>query len=191
MTATLEGLAPFQNQPIKNFTDDGDRAAMSAALASVKGRFGRHYPLVIDGKRIETEKRIQSVNPADPSQAVGETSSASKEQALEAIMRRAVFFSTEKPLYDQIRYLDENGQEVFRINHGGHVVPTAELQSKATRTYFKQANALPAGAVFISTFDLNIEGAGPTKGMIVDWQTEPIKGKQYFMPPPRSNSGSI
>ncbi|HEY3675694.1 MAG TPA: aldehyde dehydrogenase family protein, partial [Candidatus Tumulicola sp.] len=85
MTATLERLAPFQNQAVKNFTDPGDRAAMTAALASVKARFGRHYPLVIDGKRIETEKRIKSVNPADPAQIVGETSSASKEQALEAI----------------------------------------------------------------------------------------------------------
>ncbi|MHB8147315.1 MAG: L-glutamate gamma-semialdehyde dehydrogenase [Vulcanimicrobiaceae bacterium] len=85
MTTTLERIAPFQNEVIKSFTDPSDIAAMRAALASVKARFGKHYPLVIDGRRIETEKRIRSLNPADPSEVVGVVSSASKEQALEAI----------------------------------------------------------------------------------------------------------
>ncbi|HEY1428166.1 MAG TPA: L-glutamate gamma-semialdehyde dehydrogenase, partial [Candidatus Tumulicola sp.] len=107
MTASLERIAPFQNQPIKNFKDDGDRAAMTAALASVKARFGAHYPLVIDGKRIETEKRIKSVNPADPSQVVGETSSASKEQALEAIQAAKRAFESWKrvPVRDRVEVI--------------------------------------------------------------------------------------
>jgi 1-pyrroline-5-carboxylate dehydrogenase len=104
MTATLERFAPFQNQTVKNFTDPGDRAAMTAALANVKARFGRHYPLVIDGERIETEKRIKSVNPADPAQIVGETSSASKEQALEAIQAAKRAFESWKrvPVRDRV-----------------------------------------------------------------------------------------
>ena len=86
MTSTLEQVAPFQNVAVKDFSAPADAAAMRAALESVKRGFGKHYPLVIDGKKIETEKKIRSINPADPAQTVvGSTSSASKEQAAEAI----------------------------------------------------------------------------------------------------------
>ncbi|MGA8532500.1 MAG: L-glutamate gamma-semialdehyde dehydrogenase [Candidatus Tumulicola sp.] len=85
MTATLEQIAPFKNETVKDFSDPSDAATMRAALESVKRGFGKHYPLVIGGAKIETEKKIRSLNPADPSQVVGLTSSASKEQAVAAI----------------------------------------------------------------------------------------------------------
>jgi PAS domain S-box-containing protein len=78
--------------------------------------------------------------------------------ALQAATRRAVFFSVAKPLYDQVRYLDQNGQEVFRVTQGGQVVLAAQLQNKSDRTWFKQANALSPGMLYISSFDLNLEG---------------------------------
>src|SRR3984957_427942 len=81
-----------------------------------------------------------------------------QDKALQAAIRRAVFFSLEKPLYDQVRYLDENGQEVFRVSQGGHVVPGPQLQNRSDRPYFKQANELPSGSFAVSSFDLNIEG---------------------------------
>ncbi|MDE2483561.1 MAG: L-glutamate gamma-semialdehyde dehydrogenase [bacterium] len=96
-------MAPFQNEVIKNFQDPADVAAMEAALASVKSRFGAHYPLVIDGQKIETEKKIRSLNPADPSQVVGLTSSASKEQALSAIDAAVRAFETWKKTSAQER----------------------------------------------------------------------------------------
>jgi 1-pyrroline-5-carboxylate dehydrogenase len=97
VTTTLERtIPPFKNEVVKTFKDTGDAAAMRAALEAVKGRFGRHYPLVIDGERIETEKRIRSVNPARPSQVVGETSSASKEQANAAVAAAARAFESWK-----------------------------------------------------------------------------------------------
>ena len=81
-----------------------------------------------------------------------------QDKALQAALRRAVFFSVEKPLYDTVRYLDENGQEIFRVGHGGHVVPGPQLQNKSERPYFKQANVLPPGSLSVSSFDVNIEG---------------------------------
>jgi signal transduction histidine kinase/ActR/RegA family two-component response regulator len=80
------------------------------------------------------------------------------DSALQAAVRRAVFLSVEKPLYDQIRYLDEHGKEVFRVNQGGQVVPDPRLQNKADRPYFRQASVLAPGMLFISSFDLNLEG---------------------------------
>ncbi len=71
---------------------------MEAALAEVKRDFGKHYPLVIDGRKVETEKTIRSLNPADPDQVVGLTSSASKEQANSAIDAAARAFESWKRL---------------------------------------------------------------------------------------------
>jgi signal transduction histidine kinase/ActR/RegA family two-component response regulator/PAS domain-containing protein len=85
-----------------------------------------------------------------------------EDKALQAAVRRAVFFSVEKPLYDQVRYLDQNGQEVFRVSQGGRVVPGPQLQNKSDRPYFKQANVLPPGTLSVSSFDLNIEGPRQT-----------------------------
>ena len=96
MTTTLERIAPFKNEAIKNFSDPADAAAMQAALAKVKARFGESYPLVIGGKKVETEKKIRSLNPANPDEVVGVISSASKAQALEAIEAATRAFETWK-----------------------------------------------------------------------------------------------
>jgi len=63
-------------------------------------------------------------------------------------------------LYDQVRFLDAAGMEIVRVafNHGQPAaVPLAELQSRGSRSYFQETFALPAGAVFVSPFERNIE----------------------------------
>jgi 1-pyrroline-5-carboxylate dehydrogenase len=85
LSTTAERIAPFSNEPIKTYTDPADVAAMQAALASVKATFGKKYPLVIDGERIDTEKTIPSINPSNPSEIVGDIAAASLEQANRAI----------------------------------------------------------------------------------------------------------
>jgi 1-pyrroline-5-carboxylate dehydrogenase len=85
LSTTAERIAPFSNEPIKTYTDPADVAAMQAALAAVKARFGEAYPLVIDGERIHTDHKIPSINPSNPSEIVGDVSAASLEQANSAI----------------------------------------------------------------------------------------------------------
>jgi 1-pyrroline-5-carboxylate dehydrogenase len=82
---SISDVAPFRNERVKDFKDPNDAAAMREALDATKKRLGRHYPLVIGGRKVETAKKIRSINPADPAEVVGLTSSASKEQAGEAI----------------------------------------------------------------------------------------------------------
>ncbi len=63
-------------------------------------------------------------------------------------------------IYDQIRYLDEKGKEVIRVNFNAgepSIVPDHRLQNKGSRYYFKDAFRLSRGEVFISRFDLNME----------------------------------
>jgi 1-pyrroline-5-carboxylate dehydrogenase len=100
MTATQapDSVAPFTNEPINDFRDSADAAAMRSALETVKRNFGKSYPLVIDGRKIDTEKKIRSLNPADPEQVIGSVSAASKEQATQAIEAAARAFESWKHL---------------------------------------------------------------------------------------------
>jgi signal transduction histidine kinase len=71
-----------------------------------------------------------------------------------------VLFSRQKGLYDQIRFLDTGGKEIIRVNYNGGApaaVAENELQPKASRYYFAQAQLLDRSEVFISPFDLNVE----------------------------------
>lgn len=63
-------------------------------------------------------------------------------------------------VYDQIRLLDQHGKEVIRVNDDSgqmQLIPKAQLQDKSTYYYFQQAQALQAGEVLMSRFDLNVE----------------------------------
>jgi 1-pyrroline-5-carboxylate dehydrogenase len=85
MTATALATSPFRNEDIRTFTDPADQASMRAALARVRTAFERHYPVIIDGKKLDTDRRITSRNPAHPSEVIGTVGSASVDQANAAI----------------------------------------------------------------------------------------------------------
>ncbi|RJX68327.1 GGDEF domain-containing protein [Vibrio sinensis] len=71
--------------------------------------------------------------------------------------------SQRKMIYDQIRYLDTNGNEIIRINYKqdlATIVPTTELQNKSDRYYFSEIIALTSKQIYISPLDLNIEYDG-------------------------------
>ncbi|HEY6449301.1 MAG TPA: L-glutamate gamma-semialdehyde dehydrogenase [Candidatus Cybelea sp.] len=106
---TLE-VAPFRNERVKDFSDPADAAAMIAALDAIKPYLGKHYPLVIDGRKIETEKKIRSLNPANPQEVVGTTSAASKEQAVAAIEAAARAFESWRH-----RTLPERAAYLFKV----------------------------------------------------------------------------
>jgi signal transduction histidine kinase len=60
----------------------------------------------------------------------------------------------------QIRYLDEDGQEVVRVDRREgqvYVVPRHELQNKSERYYFQEAARLAPGEIYVSPLDLNVE----------------------------------
>lgn len=62
--------------------------------------------------------------------------------------------------YDQIRYLDETGQEIVRVNNNGgapSIVASTKLQNKANRYYVAESMALQPGQIYVSPLDLNIE----------------------------------
>ncbi len=63
--------APFRNEQFLDFTDEANRTAMLSALESVRAQLGREYPMIIGGRRVTTEAKITSINPARPAEIVG------------------------------------------------------------------------------------------------------------------------
>ena len=85
-----------------------------------------------------------------------------------------------KPYYMQLRYLDENGNEMVRVDSncsiealiacGGwddgnkiKVIPKAQLQNKADSSYFTETMKLPAGSIYVSPVELNRENGAIEK----------------------------
>jgi methyl-accepting chemotaxis protein len=66
----------------------------------------------------------------------------------------------QKPHYMQLRYIDEQGNELTRVDSDGtniKVIPKAELQNKADRSYFSETMKLPVGSIYVSPVNLNQE----------------------------------
>ena len=68
-------------------------------------------------------------------------------------------FANEKKIFHQIRYIDENGQEIVRVDSkkGMPEIIRGNLQNKKDRYYFTEAINLEFGNIFISPLDLNVE----------------------------------
>lgn len=65
-----------------------------------------------------------------------------------------------KAYYMQLRYIDENGNELVRVNSDGKnikIVPNSELQNQAHRDYFYLTMKLKPGEIYVSQFNLNQE----------------------------------
>ncbi|MGR3175672.1 MAG: PAS domain S-box protein [Candidatus Scalindua sp.] len=78
-----------------------------------------------------------------------------------ALAEEFLLFCDKKGIYDQVRLLDEKGKEIVRVNYNSgnpYIVPEDQLQFKGDRYYFKDTFKLDEEEMFVSPFDLNIEG---------------------------------
>ena len=75
----------FTNQPPIDFAQAENREAMRDALDRVRKQLGRHCPLVIDGEKVESTERGESIDPAQKSRRVGTFAMATREHAAQAI----------------------------------------------------------------------------------------------------------
>ena len=70
---------------VTDFAREENRNAMEEALREVAGRMGRKYPLVIDGRDVETPQVIERLNPSHRYQVVGRCGRATPEHARQAL----------------------------------------------------------------------------------------------------------
>jgi PAS domain S-box-containing protein len=69
-------------------------------------------------------------------------------------------FLEQKHIYDQIRFISKDGQEIIRVNFNNGkpvIIPREKLQNKSDRYYFKNILGQKKNEIYISPFDLNIE----------------------------------
>lgn len=86
----------FKNEPFLNFRDESINQQYDAALAQVEAKLGQHYPLVIGGAKISTERSQSSINPARKHQVIGIISQADAELAEQAVQSAALAFESWK-----------------------------------------------------------------------------------------------
>lgn len=96
-------LMPFRPEPYVNFAEEGPRTRMLAALKLVESELGMTYPLRIGGRKIDTPKKIESINPAKNDQIIGYVGKANADQAVEAIKAADETFKTWSKVCPSIR----------------------------------------------------------------------------------------
>jgi len=87
LAPTFESNRPsiFFNEPLADFSQDEQLEAMQEALQLVDDSLGEEYPLLINGKLIETRSKLTSRNPSHKKQIVGTSGSATKDHAVQAV----------------------------------------------------------------------------------------------------------
>ena len=100
-------LAPFTTELFIDFTKSDHRAAIEVALATVATQLGQEYDIVIGGKRIRTDGKIVSTNPASPMQIVGIHQRAGAEHVEPAMLaaQRAYDSWSRSPLFQRVEVL--------------------------------------------------------------------------------------
>jgi hypothetical protein len=81
-------------------------------------------------------------------------------QYREALAKELLWFSRIKRIYDQVRFLNEQGMESLCVNFNNTspiVVALRESQPKSERYHFTDTFRLAEGQIFVSPCDLNIE----------------------------------
>lgn len=79
---------------------------------------------------------------------------------LDQLGKEFIAFSRSRPYYFQLRYIDEKGYEVARVDSDSRssvIIPQAGLQFKGDRYYFKEAFRYEKGLCYVSPMDLNME----------------------------------
>ena len=69
-------------------------------------------------------------------------------------------FSKQRDIYDQIRFVNQHGQEIARINNRNkivNIVPKQKLQNKKHRYYFAKSILRQNNEIYFSPLDLNVE----------------------------------
>lgn len=91
---------------------------------------------------------------------LGAQDHANKAKALLSVKRAFLALAGHHRIYHQIRFLDESGTEIVRVDFDGlrtTLIPVSQLQQKGGRYYFKNAILLQGGQIYISPMDLNVE----------------------------------
>lgn len=78
-------IKEYSHEPFTDFLIEQNYREMEQALEHIKSYLGKKHSLLINGKNVETDEEITSINPANKEEVVGYVSKASKEHAEDAM----------------------------------------------------------------------------------------------------------
>ena len=109
-------VPPFVNEPHADFSVKANRDAMRDAVRRLRGELGRLYPLHIGGKDVKTDRVLESVNPAKPSEVVARICQASRAEAESAMQAATAAFPAWRDTPPEVRadYLMKMAAEMRR-----------------------------------------------------------------------------
>ena len=84
---------PFRNEPFTDFSNAASKRAMREALDRIRVEMGRTYDLIIGGSDLQTPSTFHSINPANPSEAVGIHYAAGPREAGQAVEAAELAFA--------------------------------------------------------------------------------------------------
>jgi 1-pyrroline-5-carboxylate dehydrogenase len=103
--------ATFQNEPSVDFSHPENARRMKAAIEHVRNELGREYELVIGGRHLKTAEKMQSLNPAKPSEIVGIHQAAGASEVGPAMQAALKAFETWK-----FSSIEERTNLLFRVS---------------------------------------------------------------------------
>lgn len=71
--------------------------------------------------------------------------------------QEAINLIESEPDLDQVRLINRDGREIFRIDRGRGLIPQDQLQDKSKSVYFRESIQTQPGEVYLSRMDLNVE----------------------------------
>jgi RHH-type proline utilization regulon transcriptional repressor/proline dehydrogenase/delta 1-pyrroline-5-carboxylate dehydrogenase len=109
----VESLAPFVNEPLRDFGEATQRAAFAEALDALRGKLGRTVEPVVDGRAVTAGRPLERVDPSDGKSVVAVVRLASTDDADRAVAAAHAFFPTwrDTPVHERAqRVLDVAGR---------------------------------------------------------------------------------
>lgn len=112
-------MKEFRNEVILDYKKPANAKKQQEALAAITKKFGKEYPNIINGKKILTEKKTISTNPAQPSEVVGVFQKSGVEHAEQAIQAAAKAFESWKtvPVKKRAQFLFDAAKEIRKRRH--------------------------------------------------------------------------
>ena len=100
-------MPPFVNEPYADFSKSENAAAARGAWQKIRADLGKEYDLLIVGERRTSSAKLESVNPAKPSEIVGVHQKGSEQDARDAVEAAYAYFPTwaDVPVEQRAEYL--------------------------------------------------------------------------------------
>jgi len=99
----IGNLPPFSNMTMVDFTRKDHRDAFPKAIAEVRTRLGKTYPLYIGGREVTTADTIPTVNPARPAEVLGRICQAGIPEVEQAIRAAKAAFPAWRDTLPEVR----------------------------------------------------------------------------------------